>query len=150
MISNNYRFITRQRYYVKHFKSYTISMNAFHKLSNISQWGNNFKKIWYADIGHILHIFLNRDIVILQYCTAQCISYMYVCVYVCVCVCVCVFPPSWPLPHPIHLGHHTAPSWTPCSIQQVPTSYLFYTWLVYIYQCESPNSSHPLHPHICS
>ena len=102
MISNNnYKFITRQRYYVKHFKSYTISMNAFHKLSNISQWGNNFKKIWYADIGHILHIFLNRDIVILQYCTAQCISYMYVCVYVCVCVCVCIpsflaSPPSHP------------------------------------------------------
>ena len=29
------------------------------------------------------------------------------------------------LPHrPPHLGHHRAPSWAPCAIQQVPTSYL--------------------------
>ena len=30
--------------------------------------------------------------------------------------------------HPAHLGHHRAPSWAPCSIQQVPNRYLFHTW----------------------
>ena len=25
-------------------------------------------------------------------------------------------------------GHHRAPNWAPCAIQQVPTSYLFYSW----------------------
>ena len=35
-----------------------------------------------------------------------------------------------PIPlHATHLGHHRAPSWAPCAIQQVPTSYLFYTCL---------------------
>ena len=30
--------------------------------------------------------------------------------------------PPTPHPHPTHLGHHTAPSWAPCVLQQVPTS----------------------------
>ena len=34
-----------------------------------------------------------------------------------------VGPPSL---HPTPLGHHRSPSWTPCAIQQLPTSYLFY------------------------
>ena len=29
--------------------------------------------------------------------------------------------------HPTPLGHHRAPGWAPCVIQQLPTSYLFYT-----------------------
>ena len=33
-----------------------------------------------------------------------------------------------PPPHPTQLGHHRAPSWAPCAIWQVPTSYLFYAW----------------------
>ena len=33
-----------------------------------------------------------------------------------------------PPPHPTPLGHHRALSWIPCVIQQLPTSYLFYTW----------------------
>ena len=36
------------------------------------------------------------------------------------------------LPHaslcPTLAGHHRAPSWTPCAIQLLPISYLFYTW----------------------
>ena len=41
-------------------------------------------------------------------------------------------PPFWtslpPHLHPIHLGHHRAPSWAPCAVQQLPTGYQFYTW----------------------
>ena len=42
-------------------------------------------------------------------------------------------PPSWssfptPLPHHTPLGHRITSSWAPCAIQQLPTSYLFYTW----------------------
>ena len=57
-----------------------------------------------------------------------------------------------PLPHPTHLGHHTASqSWAPCPIQERPTSYLFTR--------SSANKSIPiskfiptpdLGPHICS
>ena len=36
-------------------------------------------------------------------------------------------PPTSRL-HPAHLGHHRAPSWALCSIQQVPNRYLFHTW----------------------
>ena len=46
--------------------------------------------------------------------------------------CIHTSPPSWallpPLPHPAPLGHHRALGWAPCIIQQLPTSYLFYTW----------------------
>ena len=33
-----------------------------------------------------------------------------------------------PQPQPTPLDHHRAPGWAPCVIQQLPTSYLFYTW----------------------
>ena len=36
-------------------------------------------------------------------------------------------PPS-PPSHPIPLGHHRAPSWAPYTIEQLPTSYLYYIW----------------------
>ena len=39
-------------------------------------------------------------------------------------------PPCHP-PYPTPLCHQTALSWAPCAIQQVPTSYLFYTWYIY-------------------
>ena len=40
-------------------------------------------------------------------------------------------PPSHPSScHPS--GHHRAPSWTPCTTQQPPTSHLFYAWYVYM------------------
>ena len=35
-------------------------------------------------------------------------------------------PPPLPLSYP--LGCHRARGWAPCFIQQLPTSYLFYTW----------------------
>ena len=31
-------------------------------------------------------------------------------------------------PHPTPLGHHRAPHWAPCAIEQLPVSYLCYTW----------------------
>ena len=38
---------------------------------------------------------------------------------------------SWtflpPLPHPTHLGHYKAPSWASYTIQQLLTSYLYFT-----------------------
>ena len=39
------------------------------------------------------------------------------------------FPSPWAshLPRLIPLDHHRAPSWAPCTMQQLPTSYLFYT-----------------------
>ena len=45
-----------------------------------------------------------------------------------------------PTPHPTHLGQHRAQSWAPCALQQVPTSYLFYTG-----QCTYVNPSVPIH-----
>ena len=32
------------------------------------------------------------------------------------------------LPHSTPLGHYRAPSWAPCAVQQLVTSYLFHTW----------------------
>jgi len=38
-----------------------------------------------------------------------------------------------PQPHPTYLGHHRALNWVPCAIEQVPTSYLFYThYCIYV------------------
>ena len=63
----------------------------------------------------------NLSKIALQCCVAFChsttrISHIHICV--CVCVCVYISPFSLlsllPLPHPIPLGHHRAPGWTPC------------------------------------
>ena len=46
-------------------------------------------------------------------------------------LCTHISPPSWaflPPLHPTPLGHHRAPSWAPYAVEQLPTSYLFYTW----------------------
>jgi len=44
--------------------------------------------------------------------------------------------------HPTPLGHHRTPSWAPWTIQNVPTSYLFYTR-----QCTFIIPNLPVHPH---
>ena len=63
-------------------------------------------------------LFLNWSIIALQYffsfcCTTTWISFMY------------TYIPSFlslpPTPHPTPLGHHRAPSWDPCAIQQLTT-----------------------------
>ena len=55
--------------------------------------------------------------------------------------------------YPMPLGHHSVPSWAPCAIEQLPTSYFTHGG-VYIYHCSSPNLSHPpllpLCPHVHS
>ena len=61
--------------------------------------------------------------------------------------------PSYPLPHLTPLGHHRAPSWAPCAIWQVPTSYLFYTWYCIHVSPNLPVHATPfppLSPHVCS
>ena len=50
------------------------------------------------------------------------------------------------LEFPSHLGHHRVLSRVPCAIKQVLTSYLLAAAAVYIYQFQSPNSSHPVSP----
>ena len=47
------------------------------------------------------------------------------------------FPPSLPclppLPHPIPPGHHRAPDWAPCAIQELLTGHPPYTsWCIYV------------------
>ena len=71
-------------------------------------------------------------------------------------ICRHISPPSWAsllLPHPIQLSHHRASSWAPYVIPQVPTSSVL-RMVVYIWQCYSLNSSHPLlpalDPQVCS
>ena len=70
------------------------------------------------------YIFLNWKIIVLQcYVRFCCITVWisYVCTYI----------PSWAslhVPYITLVGHHTAPSWTPCVVQQLPTSYLLCTW----------------------
>ena len=50
-------------------------------------------------------------------------------------------------PHPIPLGHHRALSWALCDAQQRPSLWLsILHMVVYIGQCYSFNSSHPLCP----
>ena len=44
------------------------------------------------------------------------------------------------------LVHHIAPSWAPCAIQQLPTSYLFCTWCIYVSLNSPPLSSCNPHP----
>ena len=63
--------------------------------------------------------------------------------------------PPTPPPHYL-LGHHRAPSWAPCAIQPLPTSYLFCTWqYIYNYVNGTLSNCHTLSlpilcPQVCS
>ena len=46
-----------------------------------------------------------------------------------------VSPSPNTLPNLIPLGHQRAPSWAPCAIQRVPTSYLFYKCMLSLFNC---------------
>ena len=71
------------------------------------------------------------NVVAVQHCVSFCcttvwISYMYT--YI---PSLLSLPPTYPIHsshHPTPLGQHRGPSWMPCAIQHLPTSYLFYTW----------------------
>ena len=75
--------------------------------------------------------FFNWSIIALHcvsFChTMKSVSYM----------CTCISFLSWtslsPHPHPSHLGLHRAPSWAPCPVQQLPTSYLFHMYICVIW-----------------
>ena len=76
--------------------------------------------------------FLNWRIIALQCCVGFCRTTMQIShnfIYICVCVCVCILSllGLFPLSHPTPPGHHRAPGWAPCVIQQLPTSNVFYT-----------------------
>ena len=70
------------------------------------------------------------SIIALQWCVSFCfitkwISYTYtICSHI---SSLLHLPPSHP-PHPTPLGGHKAPSWSPCAMRLLPTSYLFYIW----------------------
>ena len=66
-----------------------------------------------------------------------------------------ISPSSWTSlpPFPLHLGHHRGPSWAPCAIQQVPTTYLFTHGSVFMSNLISqftPPSPSPPCPHVRS
>ena len=62
-------------------------------------------------------------------------------------ICIHISPYPLPLASPSHppyltpLGGHRALSWSPCAMQQLPTSYLFYIW-----QCIYVNATFSLRP----
>ena len=76
-------------------------------------------------------------------CSMTWVSHMYVYTYI---------PSLLRLPlftHLIPLGLHRTPSWAPSSVQELPTTYLFYTrWFVYmsrlLSQLSSPIPSRPV------
>ena len=87
---------------------------------------------WYLTVGFfflIFKIYFYWRKIALQDCVSFCCTMKWIsCMYTYV-PSLLALPPSL---SPPHLGHHRAPSWAPCAIQQVPTSHLFYTWLICI------------------
>ena len=57
-------------------------------------------------------------------------------------ICIHISPASRASPSPFHpVGHHRAPSWAPCAVQQPPSSHLPYTW-----QCICVSATLPVRP----
>ena len=89
------------------------------------------KEAWYAAVHRITESDMTdwtEMIDALQccfnfYCTTKWISYMYT--YI---PSLLDLPSSTQPLYPTLLGHRWAANWAPCSIQQLPTSYLSYTW----------------------
>ena len=64
---------------------------------------------------------------------------------------ICIHISTYPLPleppYPMSLGHHKAPSWSPCAILLLPSSYLFYIrYSIYVNSTVTlPQLPPPLH-----
>ena len=54
-------------------------------------------------------------------------------------------PPSHLLPHPTLLGDTEHQIWALCILQQASIGYLILHMVMYMFQCYSLNSSHPVH-----
>ena len=111
------------------------------------------------EASSFLFIYFYWNIIALQCCVSLCYKMKWISICMCVCVCmytyiyiyIYMYPlppeppfPSPPPPPPHHLtplGHHRTPGWAPCAIQQLPTSYLLYTW-----QCIYINTTLPVCP----
>ena len=59
--------------------------------------------------------------------------------------CMCTYIPSLLGLPPTPVGHHRAPGWAPCATQQLPTSFLLYTWY-----CVYVSATLPIHPILSS
>ena len=79
--------------------------------------------IWYMNIILFYKLEYNCFTVLCEFLLYSEVNQPYVYIYP-----LPLGPPFHSHPHPTHLGHHRAPSWAPCAVQQVPTSYQFYTW----------------------
>ena len=89
------------------------------------------------------HVFIfNWKTIALQCCANFCYSKMWTSHTDIYAPLLLSLPPS---PHPTLLGYHRALNWTPCAIQQPPTSYLFCI-VMYICQYYSTSSSHSPSP----
>ena len=84
-----------------------------------------FKGQYFIYLIFFKHLYWS--IIALQWCVSFCfitkwISYTYTSIPIPLPSCV-----SHP-PYPTPLGGHKAPSWSPCAMRLLPTSYLFYVW----------------------
>ena len=104
----------------------------------------------YLSLSSFKNLFIfNWKIIALQYCIGFCcvstwISHRYTCIR----SLLNLPPTSHPIPLLWVLTEHQI--WAPCVIQQISTGYLILHMIMYMLQCYSLNSSHPLLLLLCA